>query len=167
MIRGTYYFGKKRVACRNAYCTTCHTSRFAEGFRSLVVLHIGFVPLIPIGTSVRWFCTTCRREIDARRPSRPWILSAGIFFGLLMTFVGTMVLREGQEREAALGCLVFGPLLVIGLIYMIRKQDYRSYTSAQEAVEPLNGDSCPYCASPLFAAKTPHCHACKVDILSQ
>jgi len=155
------------VACRNAYCTTCRTSRFAEGLRSLVVLHIAFIPLIPIGTIVRWFCTECCKEIDARRPSRPWILSAGVFFGLLMTFVGVMVLVEGKERESAIGCLVFGPLMVIGLIYMIRKQDYRGYVTAQQAVEPLRGDRCPYCASSLFAARKPHCHACKVDIVTQ
>src|SRR5688500_2963005 len=109
MLHGTYYFGRKRVACRNAYCTTCHNPRFAEGLRSIVVLHIAFIPLLPIGTIVRWFCAECRNEIDARRPSRPWILSAGVFFGLLMTFVGVMVLIEGKERESAIGCLIFGP----------------------------------------------------------
>src|ERR1051325_8366843 len=144
MIHGTYYFGRKRVACRNAYCTTCHTARFAEGFRSLVVLHLCFIPLLPIRTTVRWFCSACRKEIDARRPSRPWILFAGVFFGLLMTFVGVMVLYDGKEKEPAFGCLVLGPLLVIGLIYMIRKQNYRGYDTAQQAVQPLIGDRCPY-----------------------
>jgi uncharacterized paraquat-inducible protein A len=167
LIHGTYNFGNRLVACRNAYCTTCQSSRFADGRRSLVVLHIAFIPVLPIATTVRWFCSSCRNEIDARRPSRPWILIAGALFGLLMTFVGVMVLREGVEKEAAYGCLLFGPLLVIGLIYLIRKQNYRIYLSARDDVEPLSGDHCPYCTSPLFAADKPHCHSCKIDIYTQ
>lgn len=167
MLHGTYYFGRKRVACRNAYCTTCHAQRFAEGFRSLVVLHVFFIPFLPIATTVRWFCSTCKNEIDARRPSRPWILVAGILFGLFMTLSGVMVMFDGHEKETALGMLIFGPLMVIGLVYMIKKQDYRGYISAQENVTPLSGDHCPYCKAPVFAAETPRCHACKVDIITK
>ena len=84
-----------------------------------------------------------------------------------MTFVGVMVMIDGHEKESALGCLIFGPLMVIGLVYMIRKQDYRRYVSSQEAVQPLNGDQCPYCKAPVFAAETPHCHTCRVDIIAK
>jgi hypothetical protein len=167
MVHGVYYFRRKRVACRNAYCTTCRAPRFAEGLKSLVVLHLFFIPILPLGTAIRWFCSTCRREIDARRPSRPWILVAGVFFGLLMTFGGIMVMIDGHEWEAALGCMIFGPLLAIGLIYMIKKQNYRGYVGAQKAVPPLKADCCPYCEEPVFPAETSHCYACKVDILTK
>jgi Protein of unknown function (DUF4240) len=167
MLHGTYYFGRKRVACCNAYCTTCRGARFAEGRRSLVVLHVFFVPFLPVATVVRWFCSRCKKEIDAKRPSRPWILTAGMLFGLFMTFAGVMVMVDGSEKETALGMLVFGPLMVIGLIYMIRKQDYRGYVASREKVPPLAGDHCPYCQAPVFPAETPHCHACKVDIITK
>ena len=167
MVHGTYYFGRKRVACRNAYCTTCRGPRFAEGLKSLVVLHVCFIPFLPIATTVRWFCSTCQNEIDARRPSRPWILIAGVLFGLLMTFAGVMVMLDGHEKETALGMLVFGPLMVIGLVYMIRKQDYRGYVAYQEKVPGLNGEHCPYCKAAVFAAEMPHCHSCKVDIITK
>lgn len=167
MIHGTYHFGRKRVACRNAYCTTCRDARFVEGFRSWVVVHVGFIPILPIATTVRWFCPTCQNQIDARRPSRPLILVAGAFFGLLMSFVGIMILLDGQEKEAGIGCLVGGPLMAGGLIYLIRKQDYESYSEAKRAVEPLSGDHCPYCKNPVFMANTPHCHSCRVDIITK
>ena len=167
MVHGTYYFGRKRVSCRNCYCTTCGEPRFAEGRKSLVVLHFFFVPILPVAMVVRWFCNTCGNEIDARRPSRPWILVAGALFGLLMTFVGVMMMIDVHERESGLGCLIFGPLMVIGLIFMIRKQDYRGYIVSQEKVPPLKADRCPYCKAPVFAAETPHCHSCNVDILTR
>ena len=167
MLHGTYHFGGKRVACRNAYCTNCRNPRFAEGLRSLVVLHIFFIPLLPVATTVRWFCSTCRKEIDIFRPSRPWILIAGVFFGLLMTFVGVMILINSPDKEGALGCIILGLLMVVGLVYMIRKQSYRDYVSAQDAVPPLQGDHCPYCEALVLQAEKPHCHACRVDIITK
>ena len=167
MVHGAYYFGRKRVACRNAYCTTCQGPRFAEGCRSLVVLHVFFIPFLPIATTVRWFCRSCQKEIDAKRPSRPRILIAGVLFALFMTFIGVMVMLDGHEKDAALGMLIFGPLMVIGLVYMIRKQDYHGYVASQEKVPGLSGDHCPYCKAPVFAVGTPHCHSCKVDIIAK
>jgi hypothetical protein len=167
MIHGHYYLGKKRVACRNAYCTTCHAARFAEGRRSLVILHLNFVPILPIGTIVRWFCSACKGEVDAHRPSRPWILIAGIFFGLLITFVAVMTLIEGKEKEPPWGGLLLGPLIVVGLGYMIGRQDYKGYLAGQQTVTPLKGDRCPYCGLPLVAAKTPRCRACKIKIITK
>ena len=167
MIHGTYLFGRKRVACRNAYCTNCKAARFAEGFRSLVVLHLCFIPVLPIATRVRWFCTSCQKEIDARRPSRPWILGAGVFCGFVITFLGVVLLLDGNEKETWLGCIIFGPLMVAGLIYMLRKQAYRSYVVAQEVVPPLLGDHCPYCRQPVFSGVTPRCHTCRVDIITR
>jgi len=84
-----------------------------------------------------------------------------------MTLVGVMVLLDGHEKESALGCLIFGPLMVVGLVYMLRKQDYRDYVASQGAVPPLQGDRCPYCEAPVFRAETPRCHSCHVDILTK
>jgi hypothetical protein len=78
-----------------------------------------------------------------------------------------LMLFDGHEKETALGALIFGPLTVIGLVYMIKKQDYRGFISSQEQVPSLPGDHCPYCKAPVFAAETPHCHACKVDIITK
>jgi hypothetical protein len=82
-----------------------------------------------------------------------------------MTFVGAMIWFETGEKEAAIGCLVFGPLMVGGLLYLLRKQHYARYVEARELVTPLARDVCPYCQSPLFAAARPRCHTCKVEIL--
>ena len=92
---------------------------------------------------------------------------AGVLIGLLVTFVGVMILIDGHERETAWGCLGFGPLMVAGLIYMIRKQDYRGFREGEAAVPPLSGDHCPYCKAPVFRAEKPRCHACRVDIITR
>ena len=164
---GTYHFGRWRVACRNAYCTTCRAPRFAEGFKSLVVLHISFIPLLPIAITTRWFCSVCRKQIDARRPSRPWILVAGVLMGLLITVAGVFLLVHGERKESPWASLVLGPLIVVVLVYMLRKQDYTGYVVGRELVTPLSADWCPYCKSPLPPAATPRCPSCRVNILTK
>ena len=167
MLHGTYHFGRRRVACRNAYCTTCRAPRFAEGFKSLVVLHIGFIPILPIAITTRWFCSICHKEVNARRPSRPWILVAGVAFGLFMALAGVIVLVQGHRKESPWPCIVPGSLIVAVLVYMLRKQDYAGYVVGRELVTPLSADWCPYCKSPLPPAETPRCPSCKVNILTK
>ena len=167
MVHGTYYFGKKRVACRNAYCTTCKAARFAEGIKSLVVLHFCFIPILPIAMKIRWFCRTCEHEIDAHRPNSRFILIAGVFCSALITLLGVMGLINGDEMESTAGPLLFGPLMAGGLVYLLRKPDFANFVAAQQAVVPLDGSHCPYCKAPVFAATKPHCHACRVDIIAK
>ncbi len=165
MIHGTYRFGKKRVACRNAFCTTCGAPRFAEAFRSLIVLHLFFVPLLPLAVSVRWICTSCGKEIDARRPSRPGILFVGSLLGLLLMVIGLITLGQGKEKDTAWGCLLLGPLLIAGMVHELLKKGHHRYEAAKQAVPPLRADQCPYCRSILLSGKPPHCLGCDVDIL--
>jgi hypothetical protein len=166
VIHGTYRFGKKLVACRNTYCTTCKAPVFAEGFRSILVLHIFFIPILPFGTDVRWYCTRCKREADAGRPSRPFILVAGILCGLLLVFIGVMIALQANDPTGYWVSL-FGSLMTAGLAFLIRKQDYGTFLSSSKAVTPLAGDFCPYCREPLFAKVTPRCHTCRINIMTR
>jgi hypothetical protein len=164
ILHGTYTFGTKRVACRNGYCTTCRTARFAEGFRSWRVLHVFFLPILPIGTVTRWYCTEHGHQLDARRPNRPWILYAGIFGGVLMSFIGIMLLFEPGEQGGAV-MIPAGIVFSLGLFYLLKRQNYRNYAAAQQSVPPLSSEHCPYCKAPVLNGTPPRCHTCKVDIL--
>lgn len=167
IFSGTYYFGKKRVACRNAFCATCGAPRFFEGRRSLVVIHLMFVPLLPIGTKIRYFCESCSNEIDAERPSRPLFLVAGAFFGTVIAFVGVMNLIYGPELGVGIGCIVFGAVFSGGLIWMLRRSEYAAYDTGRASVQPLAGDVCPYCERSLLPSLKPRCYDCRVDILRE
>lgn len=166
ILHGICHFGNKRVACRNDYCTVCEAPTFAEGRRSLVMLHVFFVPLIPLGLKVRWFCTACRQETDVKRPSRTGMLIAGILFGFFMMFVGVMTLILNQEPK---GWAVIGMGLVTAgaLIWLKQRQDYHAYEIAKRDIVPLSTDFCPYCRDPLLAGTTPRCYSCDVKIVTK
>jgi hypothetical protein len=167
LIHGIYHLGKKRVACRNAYCTTCKDAQFFEGRKSLMIFHIFFIPLLPLWLVVRFFCTRCGEQLDSARPSRSWLLAVGAFIGLLIAFVGVFGLIMGDEIESEIVCVAFGLCLAGGLIWTIRRGNHKAYVSGKKSVNPLRGDICPYCNSSLFAKITPHCHVCKVDIITK
>ena len=163
---GTYHFGNKLVACRNAYCTTCEAPRFCEGRRSIIVLSVFYIPLLPIAKRTRWFCAESGHFIDAHRPNHRFILRAGVFFGIVLTAIGLMVGIETEQRGVAVGCMVCGPMMVAGLVYLLRRGDYEQYMSVCRAVEPLNTGHCPYCGRPTTTGRIPRCHSCRVNILS-
>ena len=164
---GVYRFGSRRVACRNAYCTVCESSRFAEGFRSVLVMHVFWIPLLPLGTDVRWFCTGCGNTTDAKRPSQPWVLIAGMLCGVLLVFVGTMIgLTTESDRTTGAGVAAFGAILAGLLFYLMKKRNYGDYAESVRSVTPLSADHCPYCKSPLFAKLQPRCDSCRVNIMT-
>ena len=170
MIHGHYYFGRKRVACRNAYCTVCKGPRFTEGFRSLVVLHVGFVPLLPIAIKTRWFCSTCHRETNARLPSRPFILVAGVFFGIVLFLIGLLIQRVPEQKGAehpgvGVGCSAVGLLMAGSLVWVLRRQDYKGFVAATHSVVPLGERYCPYCKLPFTPLQPRYCPSCKVNIV--
>lgn len=168
MIHGTYYLGNWRVACRNMYCTSCRAPRLAIGRRAIVVLHLCFIPVLPIGTTVRWYCTRCSRKVDALRPSRPAILIAGVSFCVLMMFMGVMIIIEGEPAMTHTGvvALLVGFLMGAGLVYLLTKRDYSAYHSGAQSVVPLNGSACPLCGGPLLPGTRPRCEACRVNVVT-
>lgn len=165
MIHGTYKVGRKRVACRNAYCVTCGKPRFTECFRSWLILHVFFIPILPVGIIRRWFCSSCRNEVDAGRPSRPFILLAGVVTCCVMAFVGVMMMLNGVGRDFSIGFIFIWGVLAVTFATMRKKQAYRDYIASVVNVEPLRTDQCPYCQSLLLAKATPRCHHCKVDLM--
>jgi hypothetical protein len=132
-----------------------------------MILHVFFIPLLPLWIIVRFFCTRCGEQLDSERPSSPWLLAVGAFFGLLIAFVGVVGLIMQDDIEAGIGLVAFGLFLTGGLIWAIRRGNHKAYVAAKKSVNPLRSDICPYCKAALFAKITPHCHVCGVDIITK
>src|ERR1051325_10280802 len=59
VIWGVYRWWPKPVAFRNDYCIRCGSERVALHVRTVDVLHIFFIPLLPLGLYKRWRCSQC------------------------------------------------------------------------------------------------------------
>jgi hypothetical protein len=164
IIHGTYRVAEKRVACRNAYCTVCARASFAEGFRSLLVFHVFFIPLLPFMLSTRWICAACHQDVDLHRPSRPFILVAGVVAGIVMVVLGVLISVVTSKPEMVLISMI-GLVMALVLGYLRRKNRFDEYERASQAVTPLSGECCPYCQRALLNRPIPRCHYCRVDVV--
>lgn len=164
VLHGIYRFGAKRVACRNCYCTCCDSVAFTEGYKSYVFAHIFFIPILPLGTETKWICTKCGYDVDSLRPSRPFVLVAGILCGFFFMFIGVMVRIETGDNDTN-WIILLGLLMSAGLYYLIRTQNYGQYLQSSKTVTPLRKDRCPYCHVPIPLTAKLRCRSCKVDII--
>jgi hypothetical protein len=173
VIHGHYKFFPKRVACKNAWCTSCEDETLAVGTRRILLLHVFFIPLLPLGTTTTWICGHCQGDVDARRPVRSWIAGCGIMGGaffVLLALAGILgaVLSEKRQLDLtdSLPFLVLG-LVMIGGFLWARRRAQRGYEAAAKQVEPLAGDACPLCGQQVLLLGKPRCEACDVDIITR
>jgi hypothetical protein len=170
IIDGRYKLFRRKVACRNVWCSLCSAQRLAIGTRYLAVYHLFFVPLMPLGRAVEWRCNACFIQVDAFRPVRTWISGLGMLAGLFFVLFGaagflpapTNVTRP-VDLGFSLGMVGLG-VVMVGFFAWLRHRR-RRHEEAVRQVVPLAGDSCPLCAGALAPAVRPYCPACEVDVL--
>jgi hypothetical protein len=79
ILHGRYYWRRKFIAFRNDFCRNCAAPRLAIEQRTLDVLHIFWIPVLPLGRWNRWHCATCGYPTHAPTRTRAffrWALAA-------------------------------------------------------------------------------------------
>lgn len=163
VISGVYYLGKRRVACRNDYCTACKRMTFAEGIRPFVIGHIYWVPLFPLGWRRYWYCSLCHHETDERRPTRPLIMWLALGTALLVLAIGVGAWLDWSTEGIVPG-IATGIGLVAACVFGLTRSRHDAYSKARRSVVPLSREQCPYCKGPLLPKRIPHCYTCNIDI---
>jgi hypothetical protein len=164
LLNGLYRFGKRRSACKNAYCTHCQEATFVEGFRSFHCIHVYFIPLIPLGFMTDWRCTVCGNDPAGKRPMAGALAIAGLGAGVLGLAITFLIPYDPTEPATKwwMGG-IFG-LLTGGMTFILLKGNRSEYLKLKEAVRPLDHDFCPYCNTPTFQRKPIRCEECDVTI---
>lgn len=164
---GSYRVGNWKFAYRAGYCTVCEAETVAEGRRSIVVMHVYFVPLFPVGLHTAWMCPHCVCDINTRRPTHPGYLQAAFMAtsALAMIGAGMWITNHGLwERGAFMVALSVAMSLMV--LYLLRKNRYAEYRENVRRVEPLLGDVCPVCGDALQEGDPPRCLFCDVNVLT-
>lgn len=165
---------------RNAWCTVCKQPRLALGFRSWVVVHLFWIPILPVARVTDWSCAGCGNNPKAHLTARPgsyrWSLAvAGLLLaGGLAVLIGTLVTGKDPLGQAHGGfsdgiASASGLLMVGGILgWQIRRQLWRTaelgFDDGKTPVTPLSGDSCPLCGALMLTRDNPRCEACQVEI---
>jgi hypothetical protein len=84
---------------------------------------------------------------------------------MVLAFLGLLILTKTEQGGVGGTVSVIGLLMAGGLIWVIRRQNYKGFVAATRAVEPLGERYCPYCKLPFSPLQPLHCRSCKVDVI--
>lgn len=153
---GLYHFDRRNVGYRNDYCRRCAAPRLAIRRRSFDVLHVWWLPLIPLGYWKRWRCEVCDSNPHERTTTRPALRWVGTLIVLLLVVAAWMLDIDPADREDfwfAWVMRVGGP---IGFLLALRASLWPprepDFERSLAAVTPNQEPNCPLCKGPVAPA---------------
>lgn len=182
LLHGHYKFFRRRSAVRKVWCTVCKEPRLAIGFRSLVVIHLFYIPVPPIARVTDWTCASCGNDPRAHVTHRPggmrWALVvAGLLIVAGLWVLGMALLSgrdplggEGGRMSDGIASAI--TLCVMGGIFgwvawrQHRRTVQLGFDDGKTPVVPLSGDTCPLCGTLMLTLDNPRCERCQVEIVT-
>ncbi len=151
------------------FCNRCEAQTLAEQWTSFDVMHLYFIPLVPLGWRRRWHCGQCGEDPRARTRTSSVSKKLGLgvlaFLCLLMIFVGwsvpVMPPDEGLSWALRFAFpLAAGLSLYFGFICNTRRNDDVRNALQRSQVLPLSDEDC---RVPLLQPVR-RCPACGVQV---
>jgi hypothetical protein len=165
LVHGTYRFRPKRVAFRNDYCMKCKAERIAVCVRTIDVLHIFWIPLVPLGARRRWYCIECGQPPDALKTVRQGIkLFAALSLALIALAYWVRPIDHPLNRGRTMEVWSIRVASLIGLAAILAWKPALSENA--ERVEHLARlassqlPDCPVCHIPLHPGEPWKCPRC-------
>ena len=154
---GLYRLWPKRVAFRNDYCLTCQQERRAIRLRTLDVVYVFFIPLLPIGLWKHWCCSSCGKDPHAHRGTGSSLKWAAV---LVLIFVA--VLFGLQAGVPAIVRIVITGMAAVLVLYLFHSPRETALRERLASVPIASDTSCPFCSTPLVGGTRWSCPACGV-----
>jgi hypothetical protein len=166
IIHGTYHWRPRRTAFRNDYCRSCEAERLSVLIRTFDVLHVFWIPLLPLGLWSRWFCTHCGSRPHAAVHTRRGFKIAGVLaLALFALVVWAVPAQEVKDDAWIIWVLRPGlPLAAVALaVSTLRQPREPNFSQRLAAVTPYEGWDCPLCGGQLFNVPKWHCPNCGAE----
>ena len=170
VIHGIYHWRRRLLAFRNDYCLSCAQPRLAFLHRTFDVLHVFFVPVLPLGFWKRWLCGVCGRNPHARATTaKPleWLGIAFLLLGAVVFWTTTPDHRAGKDNDPAM-VWTFRIALPVAAAFAIRHTQQAK--PPERLAEQLRGiaanrdSTCPRCGRTLtVAAPWYRCGGCGLE----
>jgi len=154
---GEYHLWPKPVAFRNDYCLTCQRERRAIRSRTLDVVHVFYVPVLPVGFWKHWSCSACGRDPHGRRGSR----SSLKWFSMLVLIVLALLFWLEPGTPVAVRAIIT-TLSVLLVLYLLRSPSEMAMREKLAAVPSATDTICPFCQTPMVGGTQWSCPACGV-----
>lgn len=163
LIHGIYRFSTRRVAFRNDYCLSCGGERLAIRLRSFLVLHLFWIPVLPLGFWGGWVCAVCGRPPAATgKTRRGWRIAAAAAIGLAALIFWVVPAPEAERALAWSLRAATTVALVVALRWARADPVQSSYKTRLAAVVSYASSLCPFCGGQMNPLPGWHCETCRV-----
>jgi hypothetical protein len=150
VIHGQYHFYPKRTAFRNDYCLGCDAPRRCLQIRTFDVLHMFWVPLLPLGLWRRWHCVTCGRSPAFNPRSRRKFLITISLLGAFSAGIFWLMPVDAEQSDLWWFFRIGGLLVsVVSFLAWAWLPQGPSSRERLARVPPASDTECPCCKSPL------------------
>lgn len=162
VIHGTYRIWPRRHAFRNDYCLSCDAPRPAEQISSLVVLHVYWIPLIPLGRWKHWACEVCGQ--CPCHDSKGRSFTATLCTALCIAAIAVWIAAFPPNGSLIFWTFPAGVLALATLTMMARRAGTQTrYRNLFATVVPADDEICPYCTVALVSEFNEcRCPSCRV-----
>jgi len=153
ILHGMYHWRRRRVAYRNDYCLRCEVPRLSFQHRTFDVLHVFWIPLLPLGFWKRWHCGTCGSDPHAHVRTRRSLKWAGVGVLALISLSAWAVSPAEQPQDAPIiwAMRMCGPLAAAAAAWATaRSPPDVKLADKLRAVVPIVDPHCPVCGVMLF-----------------
>ena len=165
IIHGVYQFRPKRMAFRNDYCLSCGTARRSVQTKAFYVIHLFWVPIVPLGFWKRWICTVCNSPTDVNTKTRlplKWVVLVMLVLAGAVSWIFPL-----SSSDSVVGSWMFrigSPVSALLLVaYMLRVPKVLSRKELLKTIQPATETTCPFCGTQLLVlASQCSCPTCGV-----
>lgn len=164
ILHGIYHFKPKIVAYRNDFCLSCAAPRRAYQIRSFDVLHLFYIPILPLGFWRRWQCLRCKREPHVYPYPRKSLKWASVI--VLAILEAAMWAPEAMQQDSVTSVWImrigFAVLFVAALWWAIRSKPDIKLKERLKEVSPAQENLCPLCGGVFIVDSQFRCANCGV-----
>jgi len=165
LIHGVYRFRPRTTAFRNDFCARCKAPRTAIRVTRVDVLHVFWVPLLPLGRHGRWFCSVCGQRPDVPRTARrPVKLLAAVVLAALAFVAWIVPLRDPPDSEELVAAwamrLAFSAAFIATLRWIAAGSDDVERRKQLKSLPPNRAVECPRCHVALESGPRWRCPVC-------
>lgn len=132
--------------------------------RTLDVLHIYWIPFLPVGFWSRWYCTSCgSRPHFATRTRRGFKVAGALALGFMAFLAWVVPIEPGEETwmwgmRAGLSLAT-----AVAAVSAFRHPQEPRFREVLAGVKPFAGWTCPLCGGALQSVPSWHCTACGAE----
>ncbi len=166
MLTGRYRCCGRTVAYRGDYCLSCDCHTVSEQNRTLDILHVYFLPILPLGFRKHWHCTKCKNDPHARVQTSNEFKILGVMAFSALAVLSWLIPMEQPDDVAVVWTMRIGGICVAS-VFAISVLVHKPSLTQQEKMGEIprfSPENCLVCGEELDDSSR-ECVQCRVEYL--